>query len=55
VISNLPTLAVATLSAGGNPTLECNASPFISEHKFQNSKIKNQPNIVIIINLNFKI
>jgi hypothetical protein len=39
VISNLPTLAVATLSAGGNPTLECNASPFISEHKIQKLKI----------------
>lgn len=31
VISSLPTLAVATLSAGGNPTLECKASPSISE------------------------
>lgn len=30
VISSLPTLAVATLSAGGNPTLECKASPSIS-------------------------
>jgi len=38
MISNLPTLAVVTLSTGGNPKLECNASPFKSERKTQNSK-----------------
>jgi len=38
IISNLPTLAVVTLSMGGNPRLECNASPSNSERKTQNSK-----------------
>lgn len=46
VISSFPTRAVVTLRAGGNPRLECNASPFIStshykfrSHNRQSSKI----------------
>lgn len=40
-ISNFPTLAVVTFSAGGNPRLACKASPFIStklEKNKQNSQ-----------------
>lgn len=35
-ISNFPTFAVVTFKAGGNPTLECSASPFIS-NQIQNN------------------
>lgn len=40
IISNFPTLAVVTLSAGGNPTLECKASPLISAAIIQTQKKK---------------
>lgn len=42
IISNLATLAVATLIAGGNPTLECNASPFKSEGRIHTLTNRNQ-------------
>lgn len=35
MISNLPTFAVATFKAGGNPILECKASPFKSDNQNQ--------------------